>query len=453
MEEQNEDVSMKEESSNDNKTTSRFGWDTGAWVKFVEDASSIPIENARVIYDEFLSVFPTAVKYWKVYIERETSSKNYSEAEALFNKCLIKVPHVSLWQCYLDYCRTTTKNQENGSQILKQAYEYAINNVKYDKESTPIWKDYIHFLQELPTHTLEEENVCATDIRETFERALETPLANAESIWTDYLAWLNNQNKVFAQNAASKMASKRYQKHSNCRVIYRERKTISENLPQYNLAVPPGEGIDDIEQELVKTWKKIIQYEKKNPQQRLSPIQLREQVEYTYKQAILDLLHFPEIWYDYAKYFSDDSMHDEAIKVYESAISYLPDNILLHFAYADYLEHLDRPKDAEKVYQKLLKTKNETLVWIQYMFFEQRVSGMKRARKVFLKARKSSSITHHLYIASAMMEFYHNHDPEQARKIFLHAFNTEYGKETEFIVHYIKFLWYYYYNIYLFLFF
>ena len=74
MEEQNEDVSMKEESSNhDNKTTSRFGWDTGAWIKFVEDASSIPIENARVIYDEFLSVFPTAVKYWKVYIERETS--------------------------------------------------------------------------------------------------------------------------------------------------------------------------------------------------------------------------------------------------------------------------------------------------------------------------------------------------------------------------------------------
>ena len=28
---------MKEEFSNDNKTTSRFGWDTGAWVKFVED--------------------------------------------------------------------------------------------------------------------------------------------------------------------------------------------------------------------------------------------------------------------------------------------------------------------------------------------------------------------------------------------------------------------------------
>jgi len=69
------------------------------------------------------------------------------------------------------------------------------------------------------------------------------------------------------------------------------------------------------------------------------------------------------------------------------------------------------------------------------------VRGITEARRIFMKARKEPNCTYHLYLASAMMEFYHNKDPEQARKIFLVGLNGDFANETDFIVHYLKFLW------------
>lgn len=413
-----------------------FGWDTSCWIDYITEAKQEKIEKARQMYKTFLNVFPTSVKYRKAYIEREIEAKNYEEVDRLFKECLTKTPHVSLWKSYLNYCKLTTKDQDDRTNVLQSVYDYAIENIKHDVDATPIWKDYLQFLQNYAASGVQEENFKSTKIRETFEKAVDIPLANSKEIWESYVKWLCNINKSF-----QKRAQDRNKKQTQCRQVYTERKTLSDNIPPMILAVPPGEGNSDIERTAVKYWKKIIRFEKRNPLH-LSGFELRDKVVFTYKQCLLQLFHYPEIWYDYAKYYADEGLHDKALEVYKEATGYLSDSIILHFAFADYLEYLNKTDEAEKIYLKLLKKKNETLVWIQYMFFKRRVFGISTARKVFLKARrKNPDCTFHIYIASAMMEFYHSKDANLAIKIFDRGFATNFGTDTEYIIHYLKFLW------------
>ena len=413
--------------------SSRFGWDVQAWIRFVEDANGRPLAEARNMYEEFLLVFPMSVRYWRVYLEREMDAKNFEGVEKLFRRCLEKVPHVQLWQTYLTYCSINASTQEDGNRVLRDAYEYALLHTRHDIESTPIWKDYLHFLKELPTTTHNEINERASGIRETYDRAIATPMVNLEDIWSDYRSWLSSQNKAW-----SKLADAQSAKLALSRSVYTERSRLAKSLPLSPLAVPPRDGTAETG---LKTWKKIIRYEKRNRESRLTPLDLRQQVKYAYKQSLMMLLHYPEMWFDYAKYLIDESLPEEALLVYQQAISYLPGNSLLHFSYADLLESMDRPKEAREVYHALLAVKQDSLIRIQFMFFEHRVSGINAARKVFLKARKDPNCTYHVYIASAMMEFYRNKDAEQARKVFMLALNTEFGSEIDFVVHYLKFLW------------
>ena len=59
-----------------------------------------------------------------------------------------------------------------------------------------------------------------------------------------------------------------------------------------------------------------------------------------------------------------------------------------------------------------------SLVWIVFMRLTRRSQSIRSARLVFSKARKSSLITSHVFIASALMEYYVNKDPVVAGKIF-----------------------------------
>jgi cleavage stimulation factor subunit 3 len=59
-----------------------------------------------------------------------------------------------------------------------------------------------------------------------------------------------------------------------------------------------------------------------------------------------------------------------------------------------------------------------SLIYIQYMLFTRRAFGIPAAREVFRRARKNPLITHHVYSASALMEFRVSKDPKIARNIF-----------------------------------
>ncbi|KAJ3284935.1 mRNA 3'-end-processing protein rna14 [Borealophlyctis nickersoniae] len=102
-------------------------------------------------------------------------------------------------------------------------------------------------------------------------------------------------------------------------------------------------------------------------------------------------------------------------------------------------------KVEEKRAQELYDNKKSlALVWIVYMRVSRRSQNIKAARQVFSRARKSPHCTYHVYVASALMEYYCNKDSGLAGRIFevgLKAFNlSEDPHVSQFVMQYLDFL-------------
>ncbi|RUS21308.1 hypothetical protein BC937DRAFT_93090 [Endogone sp. FLAS-F59071] len=80
-----------------------------------------------------------------------------------------------------------------------------------------------------------------------------------------------------------------------------------------------------------------------------------------------------------------------------------------------------------------------SLVWISYMRFSRRAEGIKTARTIFSKARKSPNCTYHVFIASALMEYYNSKDPTVAGKIFELGLKM-FGDDPSYVCQYLEFL-------------
>ncbi|KAJ1045271.1 hypothetical protein NDA10_002989 [Ustilago hordei] len=79
------------------------------------------------------------------------------------------------------------------------------------------------------------------------------------------------------------------------------------------------------------------------------------------------------------------------------------------------------------------------LVWIKYMHFLRRTEGIRPARGVFSRARKSPHCTWQIFEASALMEYHCSKDPVVATKVFELALKT-FGNDEAFVVRYLDFL-------------
>ncbi|KAJ1023454.1 hypothetical protein NDA16_003071 [Ustilago loliicola] len=79
------------------------------------------------------------------------------------------------------------------------------------------------------------------------------------------------------------------------------------------------------------------------------------------------------------------------------------------------------------------------LVWIKYMHFLRRTEGIRPARGVFSRARKSPHCTWQIFEASALMEYHCSKDPVVATKVFELALKT-FGHDEAFVVRYLDFL-------------
>ncbi|CDR98690.1 related to RNA14-component of pre-mRNA 3`-end processing factor CF I [Sporisorium scitamineum] len=79
------------------------------------------------------------------------------------------------------------------------------------------------------------------------------------------------------------------------------------------------------------------------------------------------------------------------------------------------------------------------LVWIKYMHFLRRTEGIRPARGVFSRARKSPHCTWQIFEASALMEYHCSKDAVVATKVFELALKT-FGHDEAFVVRYLDFL-------------
>jgi hypothetical protein len=114
-----------------------------AWTILLGELNQeMNIENARPFYEKFLEIYPTASKFWVMYIEHELKFENFNRVEQLFKRCLTNCLHCDLWNCYLSYLKKCKTQQDIG-----QALRLSTQIVGLDMNSDGIWMDYIHFLK------------------------------------------------------------------------------------------------------------------------------------------------------------------------------------------------------------------------------------------------------------------------------------------------------------------
>jgi cleavage stimulation factor subunit 3 len=104
------------------------------------------------------------------------------------------------------------------------------------------------------------------------------------------------------------------------RSTYRERKNHIEGISKNVLARPPRGYVREAHQ--LKLWKRLIDYEKSNPQ-RLDTDALHERVTFTFNQALTALYHYPEIWHQAAQYQLDSGHADASEKGTTSIVTHL----------------------------------------------------------------------------------------------------------------------------------
>ena len=84
---------------------SENSYDLDAWSILIKEYQNKRLEEARPFYERLVTQFPLTGRYWKLYIEHEMKFRNYDKVEKLFQRCLIKILHIELWRCYLNYVK------------------------------------------------------------------------------------------------------------------------------------------------------------------------------------------------------------------------------------------------------------------------------------------------------------------------------------------------------------
>lgn len=149
---------------------------------------------------------------------------------------------------------------------------------------------------------------------------------------------------------------------------------IARHLKRTNLPrLPPVAGFDGCEeyQAQVEAWKKWIAWEKEDPLvlKDDEPKAYKQRILYCYKQALMALRFWPEMWVDAAAWcFENDIRENEkalGIEMLHQGIAANPESVLLAFKHADHIEanypekEVDQSEYAQAVrqpYQTILET-------------------------------------------------------------------------------------------------
>ncbi|KAI8148365.1 hypothetical protein BJV82DRAFT_263631 [Fennellomyces sp. T-0311] len=186
-------------------------------------------------------------------------------------------------------------------------------------------------------------------MRRAYQKAVAIPLNNVEHLWKEYDQWENNLNRL----TAKKFLGEKSSAYMTARTALREMRTLMENVNRGVIPKPPQWTEKEISQ--LSAWRQYIQWEKSNPLQLEDEAMVVERVSYAYQQAFLVLRFYPELWYDFAMYYTELQKPDKALGVLKQGVEVLPSSLLLTFAYTELCESRRQLDDARQAYDSLLE--------------------------------------------------------------------------------------------------
>ncbi|KAJ9367669.1 hypothetical protein DTO282E5_7666 [Paecilomyces variotii] len=321
--------------------------DIPAWLELInEHRSRNKIDNAREVYERFFKVFPQAADQWVSYANMESENNELYRLEQIFNRTLLATPSVQLWSVYLDYVRRrnplTTDTTGQARRIISSAYDFALQNIGIDKDSAPIWVDYVQFIRSGPGNiggSGWQDQQKMDLLRKAYQKAICVPTHAVNTFWKEYDQFEMGLNKLTGR----KFLQERSPAYMTARSSYTELQNITRDLIRTSLPrlppIPGSEGDVEFNQQ-VEIWKRWIDWEKSDPLvlKEEDIAGFRARVLYVYKQALMALRFLPEIWFEAAEFCFQNDMETEGNEFLKQGIDANPESCLLAFKRADRLE-------------------------------------------------------------------------------------------------------------------
>ncbi|KAI4149005.1 MAG: hypothetical protein LQ341_001434 [Variospora aurantia] len=324
--------------------------DTNAWLSLIDEYRKRgKIEEARATYERFFVVFPAAAEQWGAYIQMENEAHNLPKVEHILSTILRSLPNLRLWSIYLDHIRRrndiTRDTTGSSRQTITQAYEVALDNIGIDKDSGYLWQEYIQFLKSKPGETggpTWQGQQKMDQLRDAYRKAIKVPTQATQSLWKEYDQFEMSMNKTTGR----KFLQEESPAYMTARSSFIAISNITRNLRRSTLPnLPPALGFDGDREygEQLDIWKQWIQWEKDDPlvlkdgtdQERQ---QWRDRVAFVYKQAVMSMRFWPEMWFDAATFCFENDMESVGNHFLVQGINANPESCLLAFKRADRIE-------------------------------------------------------------------------------------------------------------------
>ncbi|KAF4636155.1 hypothetical protein G7Y89_g1934 [Cudoniella acicularis] len=331
--------------------------DLEAWLSLIsEHRSRNKLDDARAVYERFLKTFPQAAEIWVAFAEMELENDNRGEAERIFGSSLLTVPNVQLWSVYLNYIRRVNDltNDVSGSArgTISQAYEFVLGNIGVDRDSGRIWQEYIQFIRSAPGQiggSSWQDQQKMDQLRKAYQRAICVPMSSVNNLWKEYDQFEMGLNKMtgrkFLQEKSPSYMSAR---SANTALENLTRGLVRTTLPK----LPPARGFDGEQEYLqqVELWKKWISWEQEDPLVlKTDELEVfKQRVLYVYKQTIMALRFWPEVWVDAAEWCYNNGLDKEGDTFLNDGITANPESCLLAFKKTDRLESTLGTEEAGK---------------------------------------------------------------------------------------------------------
>ncbi|KAI0689097.1 hypothetical protein BC835DRAFT_1549432 [Cytidiella melzeri] len=356
--------------------------DSESWLRLVDVAvASGDFNQINETYEALLEAYPNTSSAQTAYINHLLESSRetrYHEAEGLFKRFLRTSSFVELWKFYLAYVRRLNTGP-NVRDTVRMAYEFALNHIGHDRESSELWSDYIQFLKAGETATTWEEGQKMDAIRKAYQRAVQIPMDNVKRLWEEYQEFENNLNKITAKKLITDLTPA----HMQARTVLT---TLQEHLTVLFPPPPPSKHKTNIwlprqpnfsagDKALVGRWRIYLKWEEGNPLEieDKDKAQLHTRLQGVYRKALVRMRFFSEIWYmAYVWYMSlstDMSLpeqkrkdrKEEALNILKAGIEANPSSFVLNFAYAEAQEADKKFDEVHATFEKFLEVLRKDL--------------------------------------------------------------------------------------------
>eukprot|EP01084_Bolivina_argentea_P134182 236730_1 len=420
-------------------------YDVESWMHIISRSDKEGnLEDQRHILNLFLEIFPTSARQWKYYIEIEMHNENYSIATDLFKKCINnKCYDVELYLVYIALCRKINETSNISRDIylknLNEAYKFAIKQIGQDIKSTSLWRSYLNFLKSNSSQLSSKHNISdiTLEIRNIYHSLIKLPIEDCDKLWDEYIQWESSLNTQLASAYHDKFKHL----HESTKLIYLERKRWRRGILLYIHTVPSNnQHAQERNYQQIQLWKRFIDFELLN-KQNINKIDLWRRMEFTFRQSLMTMSLFPDIWLMYIEWTKKNRGKDRTLLIYKQCLQRIPNCLLIQFKYLEFLEKHYTVKETDEAYLNLLNVMpNNTLVYIQYLYFLRRCKTIPAARNFFIQTISSNTCKFwQLYVAEGYIEEYMNNDSACAARIFQNGF--KYFKDApEFVICYCEFL-------------